>query len=182
MDDDSHFPRLLAFIAHCRAATTHCRLSAIRPHHPIPLLIPLSSHSPHFSCHSHPILSTSHPTLIPFSPLLIPSSIRFSSHPSPSISQPTIISFSIRFSSHPPPLVLNPLSSHFPSGSHPIILHRVLIPSQMALGLCVWVISLSPCLVSCVSQSLSSVSVCVCSLSLSLELLGALSFSRQLAM
>jgi hypothetical protein len=116
----------------------------------------------YFSSHSHPILPTSHPTLIPFSPLLIP----LSSH-----SHPILLH-----------LVLNPLSSHLPSGSHPIILHRVLIPSQMALGLCVWVISLSPCLVSCVSQSLSSVSVCVCSLSLSLELLGALSFSRQLAM
>jgi hypothetical protein len=127
----------------------------------------LVSHSP------PPSHSTSHPTLIPFSPLLIPLLIPFS---------PLLIPLS----SHSHPillhLVLNPLSSHLPSGSHPIILHRVLIPSQMALGLCVWVISLSPCLVSCVSQSLSSVSVCVCSLSLSLELLGALSFSRQLAM
>ncbi len=97
----------------------------------------LVSHSP------PPSHSTSHPTLIPFSPLLIP----LSSH-----SHPILLH-----------LVLNPLSSHFPSGSHPILLHLVLIPSQMALGLCVWVISLSlpvSCLVS-LSLSLLCLSVCV---------------------
>jgi hypothetical protein len=135
MDDDSHFPRLLAFIAHCRAATTHCRLSAIRPHHPTLLLIPLSSHSPHFSSHSHPLLSTSHPTLIPFS-----------SHPPPSSSQPTIIPFAIRFSSH-----------HPPSGSHPI--------PDGSRSLCLGHLSLSLSRVLCLSVSLFCVCLCVFSVS-----------------
>jgi hypothetical protein len=143
-----HFPRLLAFTA--PLPRRNYSLSLVSPSpppshptsHPI---LSLSSHPPHGS---HPILI--HMVLIP------------------SGSHPILLH-----------LVLNPLSSHLTSGSHPIILNRVLIPFSIrfsshhppsgshpipdgSLCLCVWLIALSPCLVSCLSQSLSSVSVCLC--------------------